>query len=172
MRFRSMNPVRILGGAVFVSVFLMAPSGVQAQGNGGGGGGGGGGQAAVDPVQSLRFGQLIPGAPTRVGPDEVGQRGELQVAGSGQYQVQFILPTALVSAAGATIPIEFGPVDGALVRGTAGALQLFDPNVGAGLSLTGGVREAQLFLGGTVRPAGNQAAGMYSANVTVLVARN
>ncbi len=170
MRFRFENPARIIGGAVFVSALLVSPPGAYAQGVGGGAGGGG--EATVQPVQGLEFGLLIPGTPMRVRPDDVGRRGELQVSGRGQYQVRFVLPASLVSAEGASIPVEFGPGDAAVVRGTAGSPQLFDPSVGAGVSLTAGISEAQLFLGGTARPAGNQAAGTYSASVTVLVARN
>jgi hypothetical protein len=170
MRFRFENPARIIGGAVFVWALLVSPPGVRAQGAGGGAGGGG--QAAVQPVQELQFGLLIPGAATRVSPDDVARRGELQVSGRGQYQIQFLLPAALVSAEGASIPVEFGPGDAGLVRGTAGSPQLFDPTLGAGVALTAGITEAQLFLGGTARPAADQAAGTYSATVTVLVARN
>lgn len=162
VRFRTGMLAVVLGGAVLVSAFASAPALAQ----------GGGSEATVVPVQGLRFGPLIPGASSRIGTADVGQRGELQVEGSGQYQVQFILPEAMVSAGGATIRLDFGPSDAVVVRGTAGSPLVFDPQVGTSLSLTGNVREAQLFLGGTAFPSPNQAAGSYSANITVLVARN
>jgi hypothetical protein len=162
MRFRPKALVRVLGGTVLVAALAASPGMAQ----------GGGGTAVVDPVQGLQFGQLVPGMTLRVGPEEVGQRGELHVEGTGQYQVQFLLPEALVSLEGRTIPLVFGATDGILVRGTAGTAQVFDPRFGIGLSLTGGVRDARIFLGGTVEPAPGQASGMYLANITVLVARN
>lgn len=162
MRFRPRMLARVLGGAVFVLALVPAPVLAQAGGN----------QATVAPVQGLQFGPLIPGSPSHIGTGDVGQRGELQVEGSGQYQIRFILPEALVSPQGATIPLQFGSTDAVVIRGTAGSEFVFDPKVGTSLSLTENVREAQLFLGGTALPSETQQAGMYSANITVLVARN
>lgn len=152
--------VRVVAGAALVVLAGAGPGSAQ------------GAEANVVPVQGLQFGQLFPGASTRVAPADVGRRGEVQVEGLGKYQIQFILPTELTAPSGATLPVTFGAADGVVVRGTAGSPESFDPNVGTTVVLLGGVSEAQIFLGGTASPGQDQAAGAYTANVTILMARN
>lgn len=159
MRFREAL-VRVLLGAAFVILVGAGHAAAQV------------GQANVQAVQGLQFGQLFPGSSTRVAPTDVGRRGEVQVEGQGVYQIQFILPRVLTSADGAMLPVTFGAADGVLIRGTAGAPESFDPNTGTSVSLTGGVQDAQIFLGGTASPGRTQAAGVYTANVTIVMARN
>jgi hypothetical protein len=125
----------------------------------------------VQPVQGLRFGVLIPGMVVTVDPGDVASRGELQVDGRGRFQVQLILPAAMDSPSGARLPLSFGAGDAVVVRGTAGSYEPFDPVVGTTLALTGGITTAQLFLGGTAVSAPDQASGVYTANVTILLAR-
>ena len=152
---------RLLGRVALLSLLCAAPARAQRAP----------GHADVQPVQGLRFGALVPGMPVRIDPGDVGRRGELQLDGRGRYQLQLILPATMDSPAGARLPLQFGLGDAALVRGTAGTTELFDPLVGTTLQLTGGITTAQLFLGGTAIPASDQAAGIYSANVTILLAR-
>lgn len=159
MRFRAELTKVVLGAALVV---LGGTGPVTAQA----------GQAMVTPVQGLQFGQLFPGSSTRIAPTDVGRRGEVQVEGRGGYQVHFILPTALTTLDGVTLPVTFNAADGVLIRGTAGAPESFDPNVGTTVSFTGGVQDAQIFLGGTASPTGTQQAGVYTANVTIMMARN
>lgn len=159
MRFREALVSAVLGAA-FVILAGAGPAAAQ------------GGQANVVPVQGLQFGQLFPGIDMRIAPSDVGRRGEVQVDGRGRYQIQFILPTELTTADGATLPVTFGAADGVLIRGTAGAPESFDPNVGASVSLSGGVQDAQIFLGGTASPAQTQQSGVYTANITIVLARN
>ena len=160
MRFRARTLARVVAGAVFALALLAVPGAAQA------------GQANVTPVQGLRFGQLIPGVTSHVGPGDVGRRGELQLEGRGSYQIQLVLPTALVSSDGSTLPVSFGAADAVLKRGTAGDPLVFDPNTGTTVAFTGGIVDAQLFLGGTALPRPDQPAGAYTANVSVLIARN
>lgn len=162
MRLRAGSLFRALVGAALVIAGGADP--ISAQGPAG--------QASVVTVQGLRFGELFPGSSTRVGPDDVAQRGEVQVEGRGNYQIQFILPDALVAPSGATLPVTFVAGDGVVIRGTAGSPESFDPNLGVAVALTGGVGDAQIFLGGTASPGQAQAAGTYSATVTILLARN
>lgn len=159
MRFREAL-VRVVLGAAFAVLAGAGPATGQ------------GAQANVVPVQGLQFGQLFPGISMRIAPSDVGRRGEVQVEGRGKYQIQFILPTALTTPDGATLPVTFGSADGVLIRGTAGAPESFDPNIGANVSFGGGVQDAQIFLGGTASPAQTQQSGVYTANVTIMMARN
>ncbi|MEJ2502017.1 MAG: hypothetical protein P8177_01690 [Gemmatimonadota bacterium] len=138
----------MLAGLALLALLSVAPAGAQ----------GGPGQAIVQPVQGLRFGDVLPGVPVRVDPSDVGRRGELQLEGRGRYQVQLVLPAAMTSADGAQLPLSFSAGDAALVRGTTGAMEPFDPGMGTFLALTG--------------PAPDQPGGVYTANVTVLMARN
>lgn len=128
--------------------------------------------AHVAPVQDLAFGQLFPGIATRVGTGDVSRRGEVQLEGRGQYHIQFLLPEAMTSAGGTSLPLRFGAGDAALVRGSAGTPRTFDPTVGTTVSFSGGVLDAQVFLGGTADPDPDQTAGVYSATITILLARN
>lgn len=164
---RAIPTTRVIGRWALAPLLFLYPAVAQGQTPGRGPG-----QATVQPVQDLRFGRLIPGLVVRVGADDVGARAELEVEGRGRYQVQLILPRAMTSPAGATLPLTFGPADGAVVVGTAGTARPFDPTRGTSVTLTGGITSAQVFLGGTARPAPDQPAGVYTANITVLMARN
>lgn len=152
---------RTLAGVALASVVTLAP--VYADGQA---------VAHVAPVRDLEFGQLFPGVTTRVLTPDVGRRGEVQLEGRGQYYVQFLLPEAMMSAEGATLPLRFGAGDAALVRGSAGTPLAFDPTVGTNVNFSGAVMDAQVFLGGTADPSADQTAGSYSATITILLARN
>lgn len=152
---------RTLAGVALASVVTLAP--VYADGQA---------VAHVAPVRDLEFGQLFPGVATRVLTPDVGRRGEVQLEGRGQYHIQFLLPDAMTSAQGASLPLRFGAGDGALVRGSAGTPLAFDPTVGTNVTFSGAVTDAQVFLGGTADPSVDQTTGSYSATITILLARN
>ena len=83
-----------------------------------------------------------------------------------------VLPTEMTAPSGATLPLSFGGGDAAVMVGTAGTLEVFDPNAGTAIRLNRTANVAFLYLGGSAVPPADQAAGAYSANITVLVARN
>lgn len=110
----------------------------------------------------LDFGQVLPGVPTQVLPVN---GGTFTVSGAADQDVivDFDLPLTLADGT-LTMPVTFdaGYGAGAPVTG-------LDPNadVTVGLGATGGW---DVFLGGTVLPAVDQAAGNYAGTVTLTVA--
>lgn len=127
---------------------------------------------SVQPRRDLSFGDVIAGFPTSVSRLDNASSGWYEVRGERNAEVEltFTLPSNLVGIAGATLPIEFGPDDGGFATVPARSSQVgFDPRVPLTRPLSGSGR-AYLWLGGTVRPAGNQASGFYQAAVTLTVA--
>lgn len=115
----------------------------------------------VQAVADLSFGVVLPGVPTQVLPVD---GGAFTVAGAIDQDVivDFTLPATL--AAGAlTMPVSF---DGGYGAGAPDAA--LDPTIDSTLNLgaTGGW---DVFLGGTVTPAPDQAAGDYAGTVTLTV---
>ena len=123
-------------------------------------------QFAVAQVQPLAFGYLTQGVTEVVPYTDTFRRGVVNVDGSGQAWIRVTLPTSLVSAQGATIPLQFLTGDVAAQENgkPAGA---FDPSTSTRVNLGKGT--ATLFIGGRALPAANQRAGVYSATMTVLV---
>jgi spore coat protein U-like protein len=122
----------------------------------------------VTNVQDLAFGDVLPGVNKTVLPGDASA-GQLQITGQDAREVSVdfgTLPTTLASG-GNTMPITFGSgsagwgVLPAAVDGT------FDPASGTSQFLVGSA--LYVFLGGTVQPPASQAAGIYSADVTVTV---
>lgn len=115
----------------------------------------------VSFVADLDFGQVLPGVPTQVLPADGGQ---FTVAGAADEDVilDFTLPASLTAGA-LTLPVSFdagygaGAPDNTIDPST-------DPTVNLGA--TGGF---DVFLGGTVTPAIDQAAGSYDGTVTLTV---
>jgi hypothetical protein len=122
----------------------------------------------VVKVQDLAFGAVLPGVNKTVLPGDANA-GQLQIAGEDAREVSVdfgTLPTSLASSS-STMPITFG-------SGSAGWGILpttldgtFDPASGTSQFLVGSA--LYVFLGGTVQPPASQAAGIYSADVTVTV---
>lgn len=123
----------------------------------------------VSFIQDLDFGNVLPGVNKTIAPGD-GADGRLQVAGASGYQVSLdfgTLPTALLSG-GNNLPISFGA--GSAGHGTtSGSVgSLFNPGTGANANLSAS-GNLFIFLGGTVSPAIDQAAGTYEADITVTV---
>ena len=125
-----------------------------------------GAQYAVAQVQPLAFGYLTQGVTEVVAPTDAFRRGVVTLDGSGQAYVRVVLPTALTSTQGATIPLQFltGDVTAQENGRAAGA---FDPATATRVNLGKGT--ASLFIGGRAVPAVNQRAGDYTATMTVIV---
>lgn len=123
----------------------------------------------VTPAANLDFGNVIPGVNSTLLPSDANA-GRFDVAGSGVLEVTLdftTLPNQLSSGA-ATMPITYAAGSAAYADTPAGAQTTFDPSATATTNLVAGA--LSVFLGGTVQPAFNQAAGSYSATVTLQVA--
>lgn len=122
---------------------------------------------SVNGVDDLEFGDVLPGVATTVLPTDLSA-GLYDVAGEGDSEIDigFTLPTDLVGPASATMPISFG--NNSAAHSDGGVPQFFDPNTGTNADLSGGA--LQVFIGGTVTPAFDQAPGSYSSIVTMTVA--
>lgn len=114
-------------------------------------------QAGVD----LDFGVVLPGVPTQVLPVD---GGTFTVAGAINQDVivTFVLPPVLLAGA-LSMPVSF---DGGY--GTGAPDTALDPTIGSTLN-TGATGGWNVFLGGTVTPAPDQAAGDYAGTVTLTV---
>lgn len=120
-------------------------------------------------TQGLSFGPLIPGVPEAVSVRDAARRAEVVLEGQGTVDVMLVLPRALVSSGGGTIPLRFGAEDGALVATASGEPMLLDPHFSTRVRLTGGPAPARLLLGGTAVPAREQPAGQYSTTIVVII---
>src|SRR5690242_8311484 len=83
--------------------------------------------ATVNPVQGLSFGLLLPGAPETVSLDDVARRGVVALAGTGSLDVTLVLPTALVSPEGGSLPLSFSPLSAGLLQSSGGSVLPFNP---------------------------------------------
>jgi hypothetical protein len=124
----------------------------------------------VNPVQGLSFGLLLPGTPETVSLDDVARRGVVALAGSGPLDVTFVLPTALLSAEGGSLPLSFPPVSAGLLASAGGTAMPLNPHQLLRVQLAPD-RVLHLVLGGTARPAAGQRAGHYVGRVVVIVSQ-
>lgn len=121
--------------------------------------------------QDLSFGQIWAGTPASVSPLDVGQSGEFLIQGArgAEVAVQLALPSAMTSARGAQLPLEFGPTDGGYAdRPVRWQTQSFDPHVPFTATL-GNSGRLYVYLGGTAQPSAQQQAGQYSGTITLTV---
>lgn len=128
-----------------------------------------GGVAAV-PVQGLSFGSLIPGVPEVVSVDDAARRAEVVLEGKGSVDVLLVLPRAMVSRTGGSIPLHFGTSDAALTTATD-RISPMDPLRSMRLNLAGGSAPPRLLLGGTATAGRAQPAGEYSTTIVVIISR-
>ena len=134
------------------------------------------GQVTAVPQSDLAFGLLIPGTPTRVLVSDVARRAEWILTGRGSTTVSFVLPTALQGPGGAVLPLVFQAGDvgwqrqGAGGGGGGGGMQVEDPSTPFSVNVPNR-QTIRLFMGGTAQPATTQAAGNYTATVTVIIAQ-
>jgi hypothetical protein len=121
--------------------------------------------------QDLNFGTLIPGVPVTVSRFDPANAGQFEVRGArlSEVQIDLTLPAYLAAGVNALLPLEFSSVDGGIATDrTVGGTQSFDPRLPVTVILPGNGK-AYVYLGGTVRPATNQAIGPYSATITLTV---
>ena len=124
--------------------------------------------AAITPIQGLGFGQLIAGVPEVVPPTDVMQRASFAIEGDRKMNLQLTLPTILRSVSGAVIPLAFGSSDGILALQNRPSA-VFNPNTGVAVNFNKNRDVGQVYLGGVASPTANQAAGNYSATVTIIL---
>ena len=130
-------------------------------------------QVSVAGIRDLAFGPVIIGIPSTVAPSDAVHSGQYRFtapAGS-RVRIDFDLPSQLNGPASAKLPIKFGKTDAVAVGNAPGsAPTVLDPNPKANLKYDMGTSTAaNIFLGGTVTPASNQAPGSYVATVVLTV---
>ncbi|MDB4949789.1 MAG: hypothetical protein JWM27_2438 [Gemmatimonadetes bacterium] len=120
------------------------------------------------PVQGLAFGPMIPGVPESIPVTDGARRAEIVITGQGTADVTLVLPEALVSAAGARIPLRFGARDAAVARGSGAAVPV-DPHQPIRVSLDGASGPVRILVGATALPAPGQVAGTYTTTLVLVV---
>jgi len=123
----------------------------------------------VQPRRDLEAGDVFAGVPKTVSRLDPINSGLYRILGrrDAEITIIFTLPPDLRSASGDALPIQFGPND-------AGFSWLQDQNTSAGFDpqVPYTVRldsrgRAYVWLGGTVTPSSNQAAGFYQSDVVL-----
>lgn len=154
-----MKPLRVLVGIGVLTGLAAAP--LAAQGR----------QLSATGQQDLSFGTLIPGVPVTISRFDPASAGQFEIRGQRglEVRIDLTLPSSLTAGASATMPLEFTSVDGGLATDrTVGGTQSFDPHLPVTVVLPGNGK-AYVYLGGTVRPAPDQAIGPYAATITLTV---
>jgi hypothetical protein len=111
---------------------------------------------------------VFPGVAKSVAPADA-RAGTWSVTGAPAAEValSFALPGNLVSG-GNNLPISFGAGDGGYDTSNAAPSSTFDPGSGATTNLSG-TGSLWVWIGGTVTPAVNQPAGVYTNTITLTV---
>ena len=123
----------------------------------------------VTGARDLAFGNVFPGvAKTVVVSDATSGRFDLTGQSSGNVNVSFTLPTNLTSGAN-NLPIGTWTGCTNATNTTTGCTS-FTPSAGATASAFSGAGALFVWVGGTVSPAANQAAGAYTGVVTLTAA--
>ena len=121
--------------------------------------------------RDLSFGEVFPGIPESVRSSDPRHNGLFEIQGGkhSPVRIEFLLPFALQSAAGAQLPIAFGQGDGQadFARSRFHGV-FFDPRAPLVTDLG---PNGKLFvrLGGTVYPTRDQAGGAYYATISITV---
>lgn len=122
--------------------------------------------------QGLTFGTMWSGQPAQVSRQDPLRSGQIELRGMRltDVQITFSLPAGMTGPGGAQLPLTFGANDGGVgTTETITAATGFDPRLPRVAQFSGNGR-LYLFLGGTAHPGVGQAAGAYTATVTVTVA--
>jgi hypothetical protein len=128
-------------------------------------------QVTVSGIRNLAFGPVIRGVPVHVLPSDAVKSGQFRfvTAIGNTVRLQFTLPTRLNGPSNARLPISFGSTD-AIAVGTASnsVPATFNPNSSQTYNIVTSTT-INVFLGGTVSPAANQATGAYTNTITLTV---
>jgi len=130
-------------------------------------------QVSVAGIRNLAFGSVIIGIPSTVAPSDAIRSGQYRFTApaGARVRIDFDLPSQLNGPASARLPIKFGKTDAIVVGNAPGSVPtVLDPNPKANQKFDMGTNTAaNIFLGGTVTPAGNQAPGSYVATIVLTV---
>ncbi|HKU62057.1 MAG TPA: hypothetical protein VJQ44_12615 [Gemmatimonadales bacterium] len=130
-------------------------------------------QISVAGIRDLAFGPVIVGIPSTVAPSDAIRSGQFRFTApaGARVRVDFDLPSQLSGPGGAKLPIKFAKTDAVAVGNAAGSVPVvLDPNPKANQKFDMGANTAvNVFLGGTVTPATNQAPGGYVATIVLTV---
>jgi hypothetical protein len=128
-------------------------------------------QVSITGIRDLTFGPVIVGIPSSVGPSHPTRSGQFRITAplNSKLQIRFTLPDQLVGPAGAQLPISFGSGD-ALAVGTApgSTPTVYNPKATRNPQFQPSTAY-DVFIGGTVTPAGNQRPGSYAATITLTI---
>jgi hypothetical protein len=127
-------------------------------------------QISVVPLRDLAFGPVLIGVPSYVPPTHPVRSGQVRITApvNTRVRLRLTLPTQLTGPAGATLPIDFSNND-AMLSGTGpnSVPSTWNPKSAKVQTLTSPT--TNVWVGGTVSPAGNQAQGAYTATITLTV---
>lgn len=130
---------------------------------------GAGAQPALFPQQDLTFGTLTPGTPRVVTTNDVANRAEVELVGSGNITIEVVVPASLVSAGGKTLPLSFGAADGLLQYKKSSQSLVFQPGTQVSFNMPPGIGGGFIRVGGTATPSSSQAPGVYIGTLTVRI---
>lgn len=127
-------------------------------------------QISVVPIRDLAFGPVIVGVASNVPPSHPTRSGQLQFTAPPMTRVRlrFTLPNRLDGPGGATLPIGFSN-DDAIAVGTApnSVPRTLNPKASSVFVIPSPTMN--VWIGGTVTPAGNQPQGSYTGTITFTV---
>ncbi len=130
-------------------------------------------QISVTGMRDLAFGPVIVGIASTVAPSDPLRSGRFRItapAGS-RLKLDFDVPNRLDGPGGARLQIKFANSDAIALGNAPGSVPVvLDPNPKAITRYQMGTSTAvDVFLGGTVTPAGNQAPGSYVGTIILTV---
>jgi hypothetical protein len=128
-------------------------------------------QVSIVAIRDLAFGAVIVGVPTSVGPSHPTRSGRFRITApvNAKVQIRFTLPDHLAGPAGAELPITFGSSDAIGLGNAPGSTpSTFNPKSTRNPQFQGSTAY-DVFIGGTVTPAGNQQPGNYAATITLTI---
>jgi hypothetical protein len=128
-------------------------------------------QVSITGIRNLTFGPVIVGIPSSVGPSDPTKSGQFRITAplNSKVQIRFTLPDALAGAGGAQLPISFGSNDAMAVGSSPGSTPItFNPKATRNPQFQPSTAY-DVFIGGTVTPAGNQQPGSYAATITLTI---
>jgi hypothetical protein len=157
--------VLVVTAGLMGTLLAWAPANAQGQGNGG---------RPLNAVsrQTLNFGTMFSGTPTKVSRLDALRAGQFELRGAkgSEVRIDLGLPAALSGPAGAKMPLTFAAGDGGYtLDGTIATASPFDPRHALISTLSDNGR-LYIFLGGTATPGARQPAGSYAGTVTLTIA--
>ena len=128
-------------------------------------------QVSITGIRNLTFGPVIVGIPSSIGPSHPTKSGQFRLTAplNSKVQIRFTLPDALAGPGGAQLPITFGSSDAMAVGTSPGSTPTtFNPKATRNPQFQPSTAY-DVFIGGTVTPAGNQQPGSYAATITLTI---